>query len=239
MTASNFQPVALITGANRGLGLESARQLAAQGYRVILGMRDPGKGEAALAELKATGADASILALDVADDASVAAAAAQVTNDFGRLDVLVNNAGVYLEKTGGVSALESGIETIMQTIDINAIGALRTARAFHPLLAASKHGRIVNVSSGMGSLEEMQGMYPGYRLSKAAMNGVTRMLASELASDNIKVNSVCPGWVKTDMGGANAERELPQGGASIVWAATLGEDGPTGGFFRDGEPIPW
>lgn len=239
MTPSTDKPVAFITGAYRGLGLESARQLAAQGYRVILGMRDPAKGESALAELRASGADASIVTIDVTDDASVQAAAETITRDFGRLDVLINNAGVFLEMASNASALDGDLDVIMNTINLNALGALRTARAFHPLLKASETARIVNVSSEMGSLAGMQGMYPGYRLSKAAMNGVTRMLATELRRDKIKVNSVCPGWVKTEMGGQSAPRELPEGGASIVWAATLGDDGPTGGFFRDGQPIAW
>ncbi len=233
-------PLAVVTGANRGLGLETCRQLAAKGVRVILTARSADKAEAAAGGLQAQGLDVRPQVLDVADAASVAALARYVTDAFGRLDILVNNAGVFadpLPPADGASVFNADIDRIRSSMETNAYGALRVACALIPLMKGQ--GAVVNVSSGMGQLSEMNGCCPSYRLSKTALNAVTRILADELKHTGVKVNSVCPGWVRTDMGGADAERSVEEGAAGIVWAACLQEDGPSGGFFRDGKAIPW
>jgi NAD(P)-dependent dehydrogenase (short-subunit alcohol dehydrogenase family) len=225
--------VALVTGATRGIGREVARQLADRGYTVIVSARDVGKAEAFATEI---GGGALALELDVSDPASIDAAVAAVGADPGRLDVLVNNAGVGLD--WGVSATEPDFDVIQEIAETNLYGAYRLAVGLLPLLRASDHPRIVNVSSGMGGVAEMGGWAPGYRLSKAGLNAVTRMLSTELADAGFLVNSACPGFVKSDMGTPlGAWKSVEDGAAGIVWLATLPDDGPTGGFFRDGEPV--
>ncbi|HYI81469.1 MAG TPA: SDR family NAD(P)-dependent oxidoreductase [Thermoleophilaceae bacterium] len=225
--------VALVTGATRGIGREVARQLAERGYRVIVSARDLGKAEAFATEI---GGGALALELDVGDAGSIAAAVAAIGADPGRLDVLVNNAGVGLD--WGVPATDPDFDVIEETAETNLYGAYRLSVGLLPLLRASDHPRIVNVSSGMGGLTEMGGGSPAYRLSKAGLNVVTRMLSVELADDGFRVNSACPGFVKTDMGTPlGAWKSVEDGAAGIVWLATLPDDGPTGGFFRDGEPL--
>ncbi len=225
--------VALVTGATRGIGKEVARQLADRGYRVIVTARDVAKAEAHASEI---GNGAIALELDVSDPASIDAAVAAVEADPGRLDVLVNNAGVGLD--WGVSATEPDFGKVEQILQTNLYGAYRLAVGLLPLLRRSDHPRIVNVSSGMGGVAEMGGWSPGYRLSKAGLNAVTRMLSVELADAGFLVNSACPGFVKTDMGTPlGAWKSVEDGAAGIVWLATLPDDGPTGGFFRDGEPV--
>jgi NAD(P)-dependent dehydrogenase (short-subunit alcohol dehydrogenase family) len=224
-------PVALVTGANRGIGRETARQLSARGYDVILSARDEAKAEEA-----ATAVGARPLTLDVSDPASIERAASQMTADPGRLDVLVNNAGVGTD--WGVAGAEPDFDAIQRALDTNFFGAYRLTVALLPLLRASDHARVVNVSSGMGGVAEMGGWSPGYRISKAALNAVTRILSTELADPGILVNSACPGFVNTDMGGQfGAKKPVEDGAAGIVWLATLPDDGPTGGFFRDGKPV--
>ncbi len=237
MSASENSPVALVSGANRGIGREVARQLAARGYRVLLSAREEQKASAAAAELaQSTGAEVTPLQLDVADPASIAAAAARVQADPGKLDVLVNNAGVGSDF--GVSGVEPDFAKVQAALDTNFFGAYRLTIALLGLLRESEHPRIVNVSSGMGGVAEMGGWSPGYRVSKAAMNAMTRILSTELAGEGFLVNSACPGFVKTDMGGPmGAQKPVEDGAAGIVWLATLGDDGPTGGFFRDGKPV--
>lgn len=226
--------VALVTGATRGIGREVARQLAAAGYAVIVAARDAAKAEQYAEEL----GGARPLQLDVGDPASVERAVEAVGADPGRLDVLVNNAGVGLDF--GVSSLEPDFDTIGKTLEINTFGAYRLAVGLVPLLRESAHPRIVNVSSGMGGVTEMGGWSPGYRISKASLNAVTRMLSTELADAGVLVNSACPGFVDTDMGGPmGAQKPVEDGAAGIVWLATLPDDGPSGGFFRDGRPLPW
>jgi NAD(P)-dependent dehydrogenase (short-subunit alcohol dehydrogenase family) len=230
---SDDAAVALVTGATRGIGREVARQLADRGYRTIVSARDIGKAEAFASEI---GGGAIALELDVSAPASIDAAVAAVGADPGRLDVLVNNAGVGLD--WGVSATEPDFDKVQQTLETNLFGAYRLAVGLLPLLRASDHPRIVNVSSGMGGVVEMGGWSPGYRLSKAGLNAVTRMLSVELADAGFLVNSACPGFVDTDMGGPmGATKPVADGAAGIVWLATLPDDGPTGGFFRDGEPV--
>lgn len=231
--------VALVTGANRGIGHEVARQLADRDYTVILAARDRGKADTAAEEISAeSGGNVIALQLDVADPASIAAASGQVRKSAGRLDVLVNNAGVGTDF--GTAGVEPDFDSIQAALDTNFFGAYRVAVAFLPLLRASEHPRIVNVSSGMGGIAEMGGWSPGYRVSKAALNAVTRILSTELAEVGFLVNSACPGFVNTDMGGPfGAKKPVEDGAAGIVWLATLPDDGPTGGFFRDTKPIPF
>jgi NAD(P)-dependent dehydrogenase (short-subunit alcohol dehydrogenase family) len=233
VAATDHRPVALVTGAARGIGKEAARQLAEQGYHVVLTARDEGRAAAAAEEIDG---EVTPLALDVADPASVEAMAAAVGRDPGRLDVLVNNAGVVLD--GGTAGAEPDFDAIQATLDTNFFGAYRVTAALLPLLRRSEHPRIVNVSSGMGGVAEMGGWVPGYRVSKAALNAMTRILSNELADDGFLVNSACPGFVASDMGSQwGAKKSVPDGAAGVVWLATLPDDGPTGGFFRDGKPV--
>jgi NAD(P)-dependent dehydrogenase (short-subunit alcohol dehydrogenase family) len=228
--------VALVTGANRGIGREVARQLAGRGYTVVLGARDRGKGEAAAGALAQTGLDIHPLVLDVADTDSVHALKGSLDRDFGRLDVLVNNAAIHYDTWQ--RGVDADLGVVHEALETNLLGAWRTAQACLPLLRSSEHGRIVNVSSGAGAISEMGAGTPAYSVSKAALNALTRILAAELRADGILVNSVCPGWVATDMGGAGG-RPVEDGAAGVVWAATLEDDGPTGGFFRDGRRLEW
>ena len=225
---------AVITGASRGLGLETARQLAARGYAVVLTGRDASALEQAATII---GASATWHRLDVADDSSVSAFFNWLTKDHARLDVLVNNAGrVY--GAHGASFLATETATLAEAIDNNALGAYRMMRHAMPLMAKAGYGRIVNVSSGMGALNDMGSGAVPYRVSKTALNALT-ILAAHEAPRGVKVNAVCPGWVRTDMGGPNATRDVQSGAVGIVWAAVLDDDGPSGGFFRDGKPISW
>jgi NAD(P)-dependent dehydrogenase (short-subunit alcohol dehydrogenase family) len=228
----------LITGANRGLGFETSRQLAALGLHVILTSRQASSGKPALESLRAQGGEFTFLQLDTTDPASISRAYQQVAERFGRLDVLVNNAGILID-TADSGVLTADLQVIRKTAETNLYGPILLCEAFVPLMKKNGYGRIVNVSSGMGQLSEMGPGYPAYRLSKTALNAVTRMLSQETKGTGILVNSVCPGWVKTDMGGAGAHRTPEQGAETIVWAATLPEGGPTGGFFRDKKAISW
>jgi NAD(P)-dependent dehydrogenase (short-subunit alcohol dehydrogenase family) len=229
--------VALVTGANRGIGREVARQLAEHGYRVLLSARSGEQAAAAASEVaESTGGTVLPLTLDVSDPASIALASEQVLADPGRLDVLVNNAGVGLDF--GVSGTDPDFDKIQRTLDTNFFGAYRLTIALLPLLRSSSHPRIVNVSSGMGGVAEMGGWSPGYRVSKASLNAVTRILSTELSGEGFKVNSACPGFVATDMGAPmGASKSVEDGASGIVWLALLPDDGPTGGFFRDGAPV--
>jgi NAD(P)-dependent dehydrogenase (short-subunit alcohol dehydrogenase family) len=237
MHDEHTNPVALVTGANRGIGREVAAQLAARGYDVILSARDAAAATQAASEVAAqTGGQVSALTLDVADPASIASAAAHVTEDPGRLDVLVNNAGIGTD--WGVSGTDPDFDAIDRALQTNFYGAYRLTVALLGLLRASAHPRVVNVSSGMGGIAEMGGWSPGYRVSKAALNAMTRILSTELAPEGLLVNSACPGFVASDMGAPmGATKSLADGAAGIVWLVTLPDDGPTGGFFRDGSPI--
>ncbi|MEV0170530.1 SDR family oxidoreductase [Streptomyces sp. NPDC050803] len=229
---SGEAPVAVVTGANRGIGHEAARQLAERGYRVVLGSRDAAKGRAAAERI---GERASAVQLDVSDEASVAAMAEWVTDRFGRVDVVVNNAAILYDTWA--RARSADLAEVQQALDTNLFGAWRVTLALLPLLKRSPHPRVVNVSSESGSLAGMTGGTPAYSVSKAALNALTRLLAGELGPRRVLVNAICPGWTDTDMGGGG--RPVPEGAAGVVWAATLPDDGPTGGFFRDGRPIPW
>ncbi|NUU24509.1 MAG: SDR family oxidoreductase [Streptomycetaceae bacterium] len=228
--------VALVTGANRGIGYETARQLAEHGRTVLLTARSKDAAQTAADTLAGTGLDVRPLALDVTDEASVARAEEEVRERFGRLDVLVNNAAIHYDTWQ--RAATADLAVVCEAVETNLYGPWRTVQAFLPLLRASGHARIVNVSSEAASLTNMGGGTPAYNASKTALNALTRMLAAELRADRILVNAICPGWVATDMGGPGG-RPIPEGAAGIVWAALLPNDGPTGGFFRDGRPLPW
>ncbi|WP_274912570.1 SDR family NAD(P)-dependent oxidoreductase [Streptomyces sp. WZ-12] len=232
-------PVSLVTGATRGIGREVSRQLAERGHTVLLTGRDPDATRRTAEELRATArsdVDLRPLPLDVTDDRSVARAAAEVADAFGRLDVLVNNAGISYDTWQ--RAVTADLAVVREAAETNLYGPWRMAIACAPLLRASAHPRLVNVSSEAASLTNMGGGTPAYSASKAALNALTRMLAAELRADGVLVNAVCPGWVATDMGGAGG-RPVAEGAASVLYAATLPDDGPTGGFFRDGRPLPW
>jgi NAD(P)-dependent dehydrogenase (short-subunit alcohol dehydrogenase family) len=228
--------LALVTGANRGIGFEVCRQLASRGFAVLLTARDFAKAETAARKLGNIGAVEPLL-LDVADAHSTKKAATEVASRYGYLDVLVNNAGINYDTWETVENADiNGI--VMETITTNLLGPWRVCQAFLPLLRKSHAGRIVNVSSESGSLANMGAGPPAYQVTKAALNAMTRTFAGELRHAHILVNAVCPGWVASDMGGAGG-RPIADGAAGIVWAATLPGDSPTGGFFRDGKPLPW
>ncbi len=234
--------VALVTGGNRGIGLEIVKQLARAGVMTAIGSRDKAKGDAAAAAMAAEGLEPAVVQLDVDDPQSVKAAADQVQHLFGRIDILVNNAGVLKDRAddvGGKGVLGVSAESVLQTFETNTLGPLRMMQAVLPSMLEHGYGRIVNLSSGMGQLTQMGAGYTGYRLSKAALNALTRTAAADVGDGNVKINSMCPGWVRTDMGGDNAERSVEEGAETAIWLATLPDDGPTGGFFRDKKLIEW
>jgi len=244
---ANTKKIALITGANKGLGFEMARQLGKAGATVVLAARDPQKGETAAAKLRAEGLDVQFLKLDVTDKADRAAASAFLDKKFGRLDILINNAGISAEVFGTGKPSTTTDETIHGTFETNFFAPVALTKALLPLLKKSDAGRIVNMSSILGSqalqADPKSQIYEfktlSYDASKAALNSFTIHLAHELKDTKIKVNSAHPGWVKTDMGTDAAPMEIPEGGKTGVELALLGENGPTGGFFHLGQPVPW
>lgn len=232
---------ALVTGANRGIGLEIVRQLARKGLTAVIGARDPDKGLAAADKLKAEGLEVTVVELDVDDEKSASRAVAEVRRLFGRCDVLVNNAAIISDGPGGFNAsvFDLAIADMRRTFETNVLGPVRLIKAAVPVMREQGYGRIVNMSSGAGQLADMGSGFPAYRMSKSALNALTRITAAELRDSNIKVNAICPGWVRSDMGGPNADRSVEEGADTPVWLATLPDDGPTGGFFRDRKPIAW
>jgi NAD(P)-dependent dehydrogenase (short-subunit alcohol dehydrogenase family) len=231
------QKIALVTGGNRGIGFEICRQLATSGMRVILGSRDSSKGGIAARELVGEGLPVEMRELDVADEESVRECMRWIRREIGRLDVLVNNAAIMVEE--GDANPEHEIEIIRDTMQTNVYGPLLLSRLATPIMKSRRYGRIVNLSSGMGSLTEMGAGYIAYRMSKAALNVVTRVLTAETEGMGILINSVDPGWVQTGMGGRTASRSVAKGAETPVWLATLPDSGPTGGFFRDRKAIAW
>jgi len=236
--------IALITGANKGIGKEIARQLGALGMTVLIGARDPQRGEEAAAELKAEGLDVQAITLDVTDEAGISAAAAKIESDYGRLDILVNNAGIALDR-GPSSTLE--LADLRRTYETNVFGVFSVTKAFVPLLQKSEAGRIANMSSGLGSLtqnSDLNGQYagikpPAYNSSKAALNMLTVVFAAELKDTKVKVNAADPGYTATDLNQHSGPRTVEQAATIAVHLATLPGDGPTGGYFDENGPVPW
>ncbi len=232
--------IALVTGGNRGIGLEIVRQLAAAGFDVVLAARDAGRGAAAVAALGTQAV--TTVALDVTKAESVRAAVAEVVQRHGRIDVLVNNAGVMLDRSRApvTSTFAVAPELLADTMATNVIGPLRLIQAVMPHMRKAGYGRIVNLSSRMGQLSDMgAGGAPAYRISKTALNALTVVAAAELGAGNIKINAMHPGWVQTDMGGPTAPLTAPQAATTAVWLATLPDDGPSGGFFFEMQPMAW
>ena len=237
--------VALVTGANRGIGLAIASRLARLGLTVIIGVRDEKNGKEAEKRLTDNGLDAHFTLLGVSNATSIIAALGRIDDIFGRLDVLVNNAGIMIDAETGILELPLGL--LQKTLEINTFGPLLLSQGCVPLMQRHNYGRIVNLSSTLGALAEIANpdskykelMSPAYRLSKIMLNGITALLAQELRDSNILVNAVCPGWVRTDLGGPRAPILPEEAAETPVWLATLPDDGPTGGFFREHQPIPW
>jgi NAD(P)-dependent dehydrogenase (short-subunit alcohol dehydrogenase family) len=236
------QKVGLVTGSSRGIGFEIVKQLAMKEIEVILTYRSPADGEAAVMELAREGIKkVTSMKLDVSNQVSVDSILEEVEKTFGRLDILVNNAAILIDKDN-ITASNADLVTVNTTLETNLIGAWRMSKAFIPLMKKNSYGRIVNVSSGAGEFEYMSrsgGHWPAYSLSKASLNALTVMLASELNGTNILVNAVCPGWVRTDMGGSNAPRSVKEGAGTPVWLATLPDGGPTGHNYYDKKQISW
>lgn len=242
----NTQKIALITGANKGIGLETARQLAQQKITVLIGARDLKKGEAAAAQLREDQLEARAIELDVSRPESIHRAAEKIDGEFGRLDILVNNAGVMLDEQE-MKMSEQSLDIWRTTFETNFFGLIETTHAFLPLLRKSEAGRIVNLSSILGSITlhatpgspVYDSKLPVYDVSKTAVNAYTVHLAYELKDSKIKVNAAHPGWVKTDLGGAGATMEIVDGAKTSVALATIGEDGPNGAYMHRGETLPW
>jgi NAD(P)-dependent dehydrogenase (short-subunit alcohol dehydrogenase family) len=229
--------VALVTGGNRGIGYELVKQLAQKGFKVILASRNPEVGHEATQKLKKLNLDVSFVVMDVDNQESILQAAITVNEEYGRLDVLINNAGVYLDENEKILTMDSSI--LEKTMATNFFGAYYCLHSFIPIMEKHGYGRIINVSSGYGEMREMSHQGVGaYKLSKLALNGLTQLVAAEIKGD-IKINAVCPGWVSTDMGGPSAPKSPKQAAESILWLATIGPEGPNGGFFRDGIRIDW
>ena len=230
--------LALITGANKGIGFEICRQLARKGLRVLLTSRDPRKGVKAQKILLQENLDVLFHELDVTVLSSVQALVKYVEREHGGVDALVNNAGIMIDSSA-TSILREREDVFHATLETNFFGALRMCQGLVPLMRKRGYGRVVNLSSGLGQLTDMGDGNAAYRMSKTALNALTRMVASSMEQQDILVNSMCPGWVRTDMGGPQASRSVEKGAETAVWLATLPGGGPTGGLFRDKKPIPW
>jgi NAD(P)-dependent dehydrogenase (short-subunit alcohol dehydrogenase family) len=237
MTSKNNERTVLITGANRGIGLETAQQLAKRGWHVVIAARDAVAGNQTAKQIQDAGRQATPLALDVSDSQSIRHAAEKFAAIAGQLDVLINNAGIYPDK--GLNILTVPREQMTATFQTNTFGALAVVQAFLPYLRAAGAARVINVSSGYGQLDGMSAGVPSYCLSKLALNGLTIMLAEALKADGIAANSMCPGWVRTDMGGPNATRSVPEGADTAVWLADEAPQELSGKFFRDRQEIEW
>ena len=237
MSQDKNQKIVLITGANRGIGLETARQLAQRGLQVVIGARDQASGRRVADAINADGGKATFLSLDVSSTGSIRKAASEFARIDDHLDVLINNAGIYPDK--GLTILTLPRERIDQTFQTNTFGPLEVTQAFLPYLRKSGAARIINVSSGLGQLEGLSPDVPSYCLSKLTLDGLTIMLAQALRAERIAVNAMCPGWVRTEMGGPNASRSVEEGADTAVWLAHEAAHKLTGKFFRDRKEIPW
>ncbi|MGG0589656.1 SDR family oxidoreductase [Priestia megaterium] len=232
-----YTKVALVTGGNRGIGYELVRQLARDGFKVILTSRNSETGRKAVQKLKDSHLEVSYVVMDISNEASILKAAATVSEQYGRLDVLINNAGIYLDKNQKLVNMDPSI--LEKTLATNFFGAYHVIRSFIPLMEQQSYGRIINVSSEYGAMSEMSSPGVGaYKLSKLILNGLTQLIAAESTKD-IKINAVDPGWVSSDMGGPSAPRTPEQAARSILWLATIGTEGPSGGFFKDEKQIDW
>jgi NAD(P)-dependent dehydrogenase (short-subunit alcohol dehydrogenase family) len=229
-------PIVVVTGANRGIGFEISRQIASRGAQVVLTARKAEAGKAAVKKLAAQNLTVQFQSLDVTSTKSIVALREFLRRTYGQLNVLINNAGIIAK--GDAPGLEVGIETVRVTLETNTFGPLHLSQVLVPLLLRSKHARIVNISSGMGAFSEMEGDHAAYRISKTALNAVTAILAAELRG-KIAVNAACPGWVRTDMGGRSAERDVTEGADTPVWLALDAPQRLTGKFVRDRKVIPW
>ena len=230
--------IAVVTGANRGIGFEICHLLAAKGIGVVLTSRDEAKGRMAVAQLRSQGLEAEFYQLDVTDAPGIQRLGGFLERKYGAADILVNNAGIMADAKGS-GVLDVQLRVVRATMETNVYGPLLLCQALIPPMRKKNFGRIVNISSGSGQLSEMGGGTPAYRMSKTALNALTRTLAAELNGSNILVNSMCPGWVKTDMGGPNAVRTVADGADTAVWLATLPDGGASGGFYRDRKAIAW
>jgi NAD(P)-dependent dehydrogenase (short-subunit alcohol dehydrogenase family) len=230
--------IAVVTGGNKGIGFEICRQLAARGVNVVLTARSQRRGAQAAKKLQGEGLNVIFHPLDVTVPDQVHALARYLETAHRRCDVLINNAGIALDRYSR-SVLDTPPRLFQDTLGTNFYGPLRLCQALIPMMRRQRYGRVVNLSSGLGQLEDMQDGSAAYRVSKTALNALTRMAAAATGDRNVLVNSMCPGWVRTDMGGANATRGVEKGAETAVWLATLADGGPTGGFFRDRKPIPW
>ncbi|MFT5171370.1 MAG: NAD(P)-dependent dehydrogenase (short-subunit alcohol dehydrogenase family) [Candidatus Marinamargulisbacteria bacterium] len=231
--------VAVVTGANRGIGKEIVRQLAAlPNMHVILTSRDEEKGKTAKSNIAGTADNITVAKLDVSEPDSIQSFSAQIQKDFQRIDILINNAGIILGEFDE-SIFDTSIADMKTVMQTNVYGPMMLCQALTPLMKQNNYGRIVNMSSGMGQLSEMSGNAAAYRVSKTALNALSRILSKELSDTNILVNAMCPGWVRTEMGGENAHRNVQEGAKTAIWLATLDDNGPTGDFFRDNKQIDW
>jgi NAD(P)-dependent dehydrogenase (short-subunit alcohol dehydrogenase family) len=230
--------IAVVTGGNKGIGFAACRLLAQNGFHVVLTARSIQNGKEAARKLESERLDVSFFHLEVTDEFHIQKLRENLEKGYGRCDVLVNNAAIFPDSKGP-GDLHIPLEMIEETFRTNTLAPLRLSQVLIPLMKKHKYGRIINLSSGLGQLSDMKNRYAAYRISKTALNAVTRILAAETAGSGILVNSMCPGWVKTDMGGPDAERTPEQGADTILWLAALPADGPSGGFFRDRAPIPW
>ncbi len=236
-----MKKIAVVTGANRGLGLALSEALAQRGFKVLMAMRNPDKAQKIMNDLKIRGYDVVAMKLDMSQEKSINDFIDLIKREYGAVDVLVNNAGILIdsEDGGNTSLLKSRAATIQKTFTTNTLGPFLLTQKIFPMMKQEGYGRIVNVSSGMAQLSEKQTASAAYRISKVGLNMITNLFASEVQGEDICVNSVSPGWVRTDMGGPHADRSLEQGIKGLLWAATLPKGGANGGFFRDGEPLAW
>jgi len=237
----NQKSVAVVTGGNRGMGLATCQALADKEFHVLLASRNLESGEVAAKDLSHRGLSVEAVKLETTSQTDIEALADYLRDSHGRVDVLVNNAGILIDGdlNNPASICEADVEVIRKTLEVNTIAPMMLIKALLPLMQQAGYGRIVNISSGMGQLSDMGGQYPGYRISKTALNAVTAIFAAELEGSGIAINAVCPGWVRTDMGGSNAGRSPEQGIDTAIWLATSSDASQSGGFYRDRKRIDW